>query len=107
MHPISADVLFHYAIGDREILSHFTHDFKQGTKTAIMGETCVGKTTLFRMILSSIEPTSGQIEVGGELCFLPQGNTLMSGTVRYNLQQAKPDATDDELAKFFIRPAPI
>ena len=91
------DVSFRYATGDREILSHFTHDFKQGTKTAIMGETGVGKTTLFRMILGFIEPTSGQIEVGGELCFVPQGNTLMSGTIRYNLQLAKPDATDDEL----------
>ena len=34
---------------------------------------------------------------GGEACFVPQGNTLMSGTIRYNLQLAKPDATDDEL----------
>ena len=35
--------------------------------------------------------------MGGELCFVPQGNTLMSGTIRYNLQLAKPDATEDEL----------
>ena len=91
------DVSFRYATGDREILSHFTHDFKQGTKTAIMGETGVGKTTLFRMILGFVEPTSGQIEIGGELCFVPQGNTLMSGTIRYNLQLAKPDATEAEL----------
>ena len=62
-----------------------------------MGETGIGKTTLFRMILSFIEPTSGKIEVDGELCFVPQGNTLMSGTIRYNLQLARPDATDDEL----------
>ena len=34
---------------------------------------------------------------GGEVCFVPQGNTLMSGTIRYNLQLANPDATDDEL----------
>ena len=54
------DVSFRYAKGDREILSHFTHEF-------------------------------------GELCFVPQGNTLMSGTIRYNLQLAKPDATEDEL----------
>ena len=91
------DVSFRYAIGDREILSHFTHNFNAGSKTAIMGETGVGKTTLFRLILGFIEPTSGQIEVGGELCFVPQGNTLMSGTIRYNLQLAKPDATENEL----------
>ena len=91
------DVSFRYATGDREILRQFTHDFKAGTKTAIMGETGIGKTTLFRLILGFIEPTSGRVEVGGEPCFVPQGNTLMSGTIRYNLQLAKPDATDEEL----------
>ena len=91
------DVSFCYASGDRQILSHFTHEFKAGTKTAIMGETGIGKTTLFRMILGFISPTEGKVEVGGDLCFVPQGNTLMSGSVRYNLQLAKPEATDDEL----------
>ena len=91
------DVSFRYAKGDREILSHFTHEFKEGSKTAIIGETGIGKTTLFRLILGFIEPTSGQVAMGGELCFVPQGNTLMSGTIRYNLQLAKPDATEDEL----------
>jgi len=91
------DVSFRYAKGDREILLHFTHEFKAGSKTAIMGETGIGKTTLFRLILGFIEPTEGKVEVGGELCFVPQGNTLMSGTIRYNLQLAKPDATEDEM----------
>ena len=91
------DVSFRYAKGDREILSHFTHEFKAGSKTAIMGETGIGKTTMFRLILGFIEPTNGQVSMGGELCFVPQGNTLMSGTIRYNLQLAKPDATEDEL----------
>jgi ABC-type multidrug transport system fused ATPase/permease subunit len=91
------DVSFRYASGDREILSHFSHEFKSGSKTAIMGETGIGKTTLFRLILGFIEPIGGRVEVGGEPCFVPQGNTLMSGTIRYNLQLAKPDATDDEM----------
>ena len=92
-----SDVSFRYAKGDREILSHFTHEFKVGSKTAIMGETGIGKTTLFLLILGFIEPTEGKVEVGGELCFVPQGNTLMSGTIRYNLQLARPEATDEEL----------
>jgi ABC-type bacteriocin/lantibiotic exporter with double-glycine peptidase domain len=91
------DVSFRYAKGDREILSHFTYDFPPGSKTSIMGETGVGKTTLFRLILGFIAPAEGKVEVGGELCFVPQGNTLMSGTIRYNLQLAKPDATEDEM----------
>ena len=91
------DVSFRYATGDKEILSHFSHHFKAGSKTAIMGETGIGKTTLFRLILGFIQPTEGKVLTGGEVCFVPQGNTLMSGTIRYNLQLAKPDATDDEL----------
>ena len=91
------DVSFRYANGDSEILQHFTHQFAPGTKTAIMGQTGIGKTTLFRLILGFIQPTSGRVEVGGTICYVPQGNTLMSGTIRYNLQLAKPDATDDEL----------
>lgn len=91
------DVSFRYATGDREILSHFSHVFPSGSKTAIMGETGIGKTTLFRLMLGFIQPASGRVEVGGSLCFVPQGNTLMSGTIRYNLQLARPEATDDEL----------
>ena len=91
------DVSFHYATGDKQILSHFTHHFKPYSKTAIMGETGIGKTTLFRLILGLIEPTEGTVGVGGDICFVPQGNTLMSGTIRYNLLLAKPKATDDEL----------
>ncbi len=90
-------VSFHYADGDRMVVNDFSYHFKPGTKTAIMGQTGIGKTTLFRLILGLIRPTKGTVEVGGTLCFVPQGNTLMSGTVRYNLQLAKPEATDDEM----------
>ena len=92
-----SDVSFRYAKGDRMILEHFSHDFKPGSKTAIMGTTGIGKTTLFRLILGFIEPTEGTLSVSGDISFVPQGNTLMSGTIRYNLQLAKPDATDEEL----------
>ena len=91
------DVSFRYANGDRKILHHFSHEFKPGSKTAIMGETGIGKTTIFRLILGFIAPQEGSVEVSGDLCFVPQGNTLMSGTIRYNLQLAKPEATDNEL----------
>jgi len=91
------DVSFRYADGDRYVIDKFTHTFAPGSKTAIMGETGIGKTTLFRLLLGFIQPTRGTVEVHGDLCFVPQGNTLMSGTIRYNLLLAKPDATDDEL----------
>lgn len=97
-HGIKIDnVSFRYADGDRYVIDHFTHEFAPGSKTAILGETGIGKTTLFRLILGFIKPTEGKVDVGGTLSYVPQGNTLMSGTIRYNLQLAKPETTDEEL----------
>lgn len=104
------DLTFQYADGDREILSHFSYNFHPGSKTALMGITGAGKTTLFRLLLALIKPNEGTMTIYGPqgkeyisektrsiFVFVPQGNTLMSGTIRYNLQLAKPDATDEEM----------
>lgn len=106
------DVSFSYALGDRQILSHFSYNFHPGSKTALMGHTGVGKTTIFRLLLALIKPNEGRMTIynGKEkayisestrsnFVFVPQGNTLMSGTIRYNLQIANPDATEDELRR--------
>ena len=103
-------VTFRYAKGDREVMSNFSHDFRPGTKTAILGTTGAGKTTLFRLILNFIQPDSGEVTFYGNgfthaadksmrknVVFVPQGNTLISGTIRNNLLMAKPDASDEEL----------
>ncbi|WP_290765122.1 ABC transporter ATP-binding protein [Fibrobacter sp. UBA4297] len=118
------NVSFGYKGGDREIVCGFTHDFKPGSKNAVMGETGKGKTTLFRLLLGFVKPDFGRIELYTErndsltagldaemrgcsvavseatrsnFVYVPQGNTLMNGSVRYNLQLAKPDATDEEM----------
>lgn len=104
------DVTFRYAKGDREVVDHFSHDFRPGSKTVILGTTGAGKTTLFRLILSFISPDSGTVTFYGDglshvadrstrahVVFVPQGNTLISGTIRNNLLVAKPDASDEEL----------
>ena len=104
------DVSFKYADGDREILTDFSFDFKPGSKTALMGHTGAGKTTLFRLLLALTKPNKGTMTVydnqgqqaiseqtRSNFVFVPQGNTLMSGTIRYNLLLARPDATDDDL----------
>ena len=100
-------VSFRYEDGDRQLFSGFSHDFAPGSKTALMGETGAGKTTLFRLMLGFIKPDSGSIslygsdgsvQVGAEtrpdFVYVPQGNTLMSGTIRFNLQVADPKADD-------------
>ncbi len=105
------NVSFRYAGGDRQILSDFTHDFLPGTKTALMGETGIGKTTLFRLMLGFISPDIGSITLYGrdgstmhagaetrpDFVFVPQGNTLMSGSIRFNMQVANPDASDNQI----------
>ena len=104
------NVTFRYAKGDREVMSNFSHDFRPGTKTAILGTTGAGKTTLFRLILNFIQPDSGEVTFYGNgfshaadksmrknVVLVPQGNTLISGTIRNNLLMAKPDASDEEL----------
>ena len=101
---------FSYATGDKELFSHFSYNFHPGSKVALMGLTGAGKTTLFRLMLALIRPNAGTLTIYGQngkqyisehtrsnFVFVPQGNTLMSGTIRYNLQLAKPDATDEEL----------
>ena len=104
------NITFGYADDERRVLQAFTHDFRPGSKTAIMGQTGIGKTTLFRLMLAFITPEKGTLTLytatdrqpaaaatRGNFVFVPQGNTLMSGSVRYNLLLACPEATDDDL----------
>ena len=104
------DVSFYYKEGGRAILSPFSCDFPKGTTTAILGETGAGKTTLIRLILALLKPTEGQVEMYDEartekasprtrcnLVYVPQGNTLFSGTIRDNLLLGNPDATEQEM----------
>ena len=104
------DLHFKYATGDRAVFDGFTHDFVPGSKTALMGPTGIGKTTLFRLMLALVKPDTGTLtlysgdrsqvvspDTRTDFVFVPQGNTLMSGTVRFNLLLARPEATDEEL----------
>ena len=94
----------------KRVLDGLTADFAPGTMTAILGETGAGKTTLIRLILALVRPTQGrvtiydasrEIEVSpltrGNLIYVPQGNTLFSGSIRENLLLGRPDASDEEL----------
>lgn len=96
------DVCFRYAGGETDVVDHFSHVFKMGSKTAIMGETGAGKTTLFRLMLGLVEPLSGTVKrmAQDEVIWVPQGNSLMSGSIRFNLRVAKPDATEEDMRRF-------
>ena len=104
------DVSFRYRENGRAILSHFSCDFPKGSTTAILGETGAGKTTLIRLVLALLKPTEGQVEMYDgsrteavsprtrcNLVYVPQGNTLFSGTIRDNLLLGNPDATEVDM----------
>ena len=119
------DVTFNYgAPGQQPTIEHASYDFPPGSCTAIMGETGAGKTTLIRLLLALVKPQEGEISLtpgpgltpnpsprgegnfGEEaltplhrcnFVYVPQGNTLFSGTLRENLQLGRPTATDTEM----------
>ena len=104
-----SNVSFRYDEHERYILRDFSFDFPPGSSTAILGETGAGKTTLIRLILALLKPTEGKVEIYDtsslpvspltrcNLVYVPQDNTLFSGTIRDNLLLGNPDATDDQM----------
>ena len=100
-------VSFAYPDGTRKVIDDFSHDFRPGSRTAIVGETGAGKSTLIRLILALLRPQSGSIVIYGprssaeasaatrcNLTYVPQGNSLLSGTVRDNLLLGDPEADE-------------
>lgn len=84
---------------------------KQGQVVAIIGPSGEGKTTLMRIFLGLIFPKSGTAELvasDGSSCsisattrsffgYVPQGNTVFTGTIAENMRMIKPEATDEEI----------
>ncbi|MBE5908983.1 MAG: ABC transporter ATP-binding protein [Lachnospiraceae bacterium] len=78
---------------------------------ALVGPSGEGKTTMLRLILSVLRPQEGQLEVVADdgtaievapytrrfFSYVPQGNTMFSGTIAENMRNVKPDATDEEI----------
>ena len=116
------DVSFGYPDSAVPVLEGFSHDFVPGSTTALVGETGAGKSTMMRLMLALLTPQKGSVALyasssssGGSsvapapvpaspqtrcnIVYVPQGNTLMSGTIRENLLLGDPSATDEDLRK--------
>lgn len=106
------NVTFAYPDGKRKVIEHFTHDFEPGSLTAVLGETGSGKSTMVRLMLALLRPDGGNITLYDErqslpaspltrrnFVYVPQGNTLVSGTLRDNLLLGNPEATDAQMWK--------
>lgn len=101
------DVTFSYTPDDRPVFSHFSCRFPAGSCTAVVGETGKGKTTLVRLLLALATPQEGSITLSSDtlvspqtranFVYVPQGNTLFSGTIRDNLLMGNPQASDEAM----------
>ena len=93
--------------GTREpVLEDLCCEFPAGEMTVIAGPTGIGKSTLIRLVLGLLKPDSGSVTVGGfpagsalreNFMYIPQGNSLLSGTIRSNLLLAEPSASDEDI----------
>lgn len=118
-HPVYIDqpltltfrnVSFGYEEGE-SVLHNFSACFRPGSSTAIVGPTGAGKTTLIRLMLALIAPEQGKMELTTadgktypvvpdmriNFMYVPQGNTLLSGSIRENLRLGNPGASDEAL----------
>ena len=82
-----------------------------GEIVALVGPSGEGKTTMIRLILGLIRPQDGtvmmrafdgsKIEMNAEtrhlFAYVPQGNTILSGTIAENMRMVKEDATEEEI----------
>lgn len=105
------NVSYAYDAADGNVIEQLSFDFTPGSCTAVLGETGAGKTTLVRLLLALLHPQQGSIEIYNRLgerhtlsplmranfVYVPQGNTLMSGTIRDNLRLGRLSATDEEM----------
>lgn len=103
------DVTYQYADGDKPVVDNLSFDFRPGTCTAVLGETGSGKTTLIRLLIALLHPQKGEVCIYSKdeektmvsprhrcnFVYVPQGNTLMSGTIRENLLLGDAEATEE------------
>lgn len=98
-----------FAYKDELILDKCSFTVEKGKITAITGESGSGKSTIFKIILGLYEPQKGEITVNGNIkldtslrglfAYVPQGNMVLSGTIRENITLCNEAVSEEELIK--------
>lgn len=106
------DLSYTYHSGT-EVFAHASMEAYPHEIIALVGPSGEGKTTMLRLILSLLRAQSGEFQIcaGSDhnqklnmspstrklFSYVPQGNTMFSGTIAENMRNVKPDATDEEI----------
>ncbi|MBE7023025.1 MAG: ABC transporter ATP-binding protein [Clostridia bacterium] len=101
-----------FGYGRDIVLENADLTVEKGDFAVIGGISGIGKSTLIKLLLGVLEPQQGKIllEMSGEtvetgkfarplFSYVPQGNLLLSGTIREAISMVKPEATDEEIMK--------
>ncbi len=109
------NISFRYDDGKDDVLLNVNTTIQRGDFVALTGISGGGKTSLFQLLLAIYKPVEGRVVfVNGEqevpacrgtrslFAYVPQGNTLFSGTLRDNLLRFRPDATEEELNRAIL-----
>lgn len=104
------DLSFTYPGSRDYALSDISVKIGRGQSLGIIGGTGSGKSSLVRLLRHAYDPTSGSLKLFGKditaysdeelvqtIGHVPQKANLFTGTIKYNLQLAKPDATEEEM----------
>lgn len=105
------NVSFHYN-ADRPILKNISFHVPGGTKTAIVGASGAGKSTISRILFRFYETSGGRVLVDGqdirevtqkslrqEIGVVPQDTVLFNDTIAYNIKYGRHDATEQEVVQ--------
>lgn len=104
----SESVSFSY---DRDqVLENASFSLPKGAFAVVTGPSGIGKSTLLKLFLGVFRPEKGELYLkfhDGQInidhstrklfAYVPQGNLLLSGTLRDNLLITKPEASEDEI----------
>ena len=104
------NVSFTYEDGEAPVIENINFSAKPGELVALTGASGEGKTTMVRIMLGLVRPTEGEAKLVSEagekvlsaatrkaFAYVPQGNTVLAGTIAENLRMVKPDATEAQM----------
>ncbi|HCG9253938.1 TPA: cysteine/glutathione ABC transporter ATP-binding protein/permease CydC [Vibrio parahaemolyticus] len=107
---------FAYPDGQQKVLKDLSLSLPLGSKTAIVGQTGSGKSTLIQLLCRYWDVNQGEVRIGGAslkdwresdlrsaITVVSQRVDVLNGTLRDNLLMASPNATDEQLAEILTK----